>query len=50
MSKKPDPGASLAPWSEAEMDFLAARLSGIKGAVVSDAMPDDWKGAEERVC
>jgi hypothetical protein len=39
--------AHIHPWSEAEMDYLAARVSGIKGAVVSDAMPKDWKGAKE---
>jgi len=30
------------PWSEAECDFLAARVSGISGAVVLEAMPADW--------
>ncbi len=39
--------AHIHPWSESEMDYLAARVSGIKGAVVSEKMPDDWKGAKE---
>lgn len=34
--------AHIHPWSEVEMDFLAARVSGITGAVVADAVPKDF--------
>ena len=30
------------PWSEVEIDFLEARVSGISGAEVLEAMPADW--------
>lgn len=34
------------PWSEAEADFLEARISGISGAYVAEKTPDGWKAKE----
>ena len=38
--------AHVHPWSEAECDFLAARVSGIGGAVVLELLPEDWRSKQ----
>lgn len=40
--------AHIHAFSEEEMDFLEARVSGIVGALVLDAIPKDWVAKSEK--